>query len=192
MAKWLKFHMLYFGSPGSQVQITGADLLHSSAMLWRDPTYKVEEDWHRCQLKANLPHTHTKRSIKTKYRATILIKCITQCQDLSYGLTLELIRNIEGVLETYREYKRLSQNWGLKPVNQESPDQHQLVNLPDRPLSPPKGKAPCNNQPTFSPGMISLFWLTSAYKGLSFVQLLGAPCYLVGWMLPNSNPFLLK
>ena len=33
----------------------GADLLHSSAMLWRRPTYKIEEDWHRCQHRANLP-----------------------------------------------------------------------------------------------------------------------------------------
>ena len=40
---------------GSQVQIPGADLLHSLAMLWRSPTYKIEEDWHRCQLRASLP-----------------------------------------------------------------------------------------------------------------------------------------
>ena len=32
-----------------QVWILGADL-HTAhqAMLWRHPTYKVEEDWHRC------------------------------------------------------------------------------------------------------------------------------------------------
>ena len=33
VAEWLKFHMLHFGGPGSQVQILGTDLLHSSAML---------------------------------------------------------------------------------------------------------------------------------------------------------------
>ena len=24
-------------------------------MLWQQPTYNVEEDWHRCKLRANLP-----------------------------------------------------------------------------------------------------------------------------------------
>ena len=48
VAEWLKFHVLHFSGLGSQVQIPGEDLLHSSAMLWRHPTYKVEEDWHRC------------------------------------------------------------------------------------------------------------------------------------------------
>ena len=43
MAEWLKFGVLHFGGPGSQVRIPVADLLHSSAMLWRHPTYKVEE-----------------------------------------------------------------------------------------------------------------------------------------------------
>ena len=42
VAKCLKFPVLCFGSPGSWVQILGADLLHSSAMLWRHPIYKVE------------------------------------------------------------------------------------------------------------------------------------------------------
>ena len=34
---------------GSRVPIPGADL-HTAhqAMLWRHPTYKIEEDWHRC------------------------------------------------------------------------------------------------------------------------------------------------
>ena len=48
VAKWLKFCMFNFGDPGSWVWILRVDLLHSSAMLWRHPTYKVEEDWHRC------------------------------------------------------------------------------------------------------------------------------------------------
>ena len=32
--------------------------------LWQLP-HKIEEDWHRCQLRANLPHTHTKTNNKT-------------------------------------------------------------------------------------------------------------------------------
>ena len=43
-----KFGAFHFGSPGSCIQILGSDLHHSSAVLWRQPTYKVEEDWHRC------------------------------------------------------------------------------------------------------------------------------------------------
>ena len=56
MTEWLKFRTLQFvGGLGLQVQIPGVDLLHSSAMLWRRPTHKEEEDWHRRQLRANLP-----------------------------------------------------------------------------------------------------------------------------------------
>ena len=40
----VKFRVLCFGGPGLQVQILGVDLYHSSAMLWQQPTYKVEED----------------------------------------------------------------------------------------------------------------------------------------------------
>ena len=34
---------------GSQVRILGVDL-HTAyqAMLWWHPTYKIQEDWHRC------------------------------------------------------------------------------------------------------------------------------------------------
>ena len=48
MPEWLKFCMLHFSSPGSWVQIPRADLRHSSAILWSHPTYKIEEDQHRC------------------------------------------------------------------------------------------------------------------------------------------------
>ena len=53
MAEWLKFRVLGFGGPGSLVRISGMD---SSAMLWKHPIYdRIEEDWHRCYLRANLP-----------------------------------------------------------------------------------------------------------------------------------------
>ena len=41
---------------GSQVWIPGADL-HTTgqAMLWQGPAYRIEEDWHRCWLRVNLP-----------------------------------------------------------------------------------------------------------------------------------------
>ena len=47
MAKWLKFWVLHFSGLGLGVQIQSVDLLHLF-MPWRHPTYKVEEDWHRC------------------------------------------------------------------------------------------------------------------------------------------------
>ena len=44
----VKFATLHFGGLDSQVWIPGANLYHSSAMLWWQPTYKGEKDWHRC------------------------------------------------------------------------------------------------------------------------------------------------
>ena len=44
----VKSSMLHFGGLGLGFRILGADILHSSIMLWRDPAYKVKEDWHRC------------------------------------------------------------------------------------------------------------------------------------------------
>ena len=38
------------------VQFLGIDVHHLLlAMLWQHPTYKIEEDGHRCQLRENLP-----------------------------------------------------------------------------------------------------------------------------------------
>ena len=44
-----KFVHSALAAQGSLVQILGADL-HTAhqAMLWWHPTYKIEEDWHRC------------------------------------------------------------------------------------------------------------------------------------------------
>ena len=41
----VKFDTACFSSPGSRVQIPGADWHHLSATPWWQPTYKVEEDW---------------------------------------------------------------------------------------------------------------------------------------------------
>ena len=63
---------------GLQVQILDADLHHSSAVLWRHPTYKVggewlrdslpqaekkkkEEGWQRMLARADFPHTRTQK-----------------------------------------------------------------------------------------------------------------------------------
>ena len=45
-------HVLCFGSPGSQVRILGTDICttHQAMLRWY-PTYKTEEDGHRCQLR---------------------------------------------------------------------------------------------------------------------------------------------
>ena len=63
----VKFSALHFSSPSSQVQIPVMDLHHSSAMLWWGLTYKVEEDWHRCWLTANLPQGKNKNGYNGKF-----------------------------------------------------------------------------------------------------------------------------
>ena len=40
MAKWFNFRALRFSRLGLQAQIPGLDVLHSSATVWRCPTYK--------------------------------------------------------------------------------------------------------------------------------------------------------
>ena len=51
MAGLLKFQALRFGGLGLWVQILGADLLHSPAMLWKCPTYKK---WRRIGIDVGL------------------------------------------------------------------------------------------------------------------------------------------
>ena len=48
VAQWLSSRTLLV-QPGQPVRILGVDL-HTAhqAMLWWHPTYKIEEDWHRC------------------------------------------------------------------------------------------------------------------------------------------------
>ena len=47
---------------GSWVWIPGVDLhTFHQAVLWWHPTYKVEEDWHRCYLRDNLPQAKRRR-----------------------------------------------------------------------------------------------------------------------------------
>ena len=47
----IKFVCFASAAQGLRVQIPGTDL-HTThqAMLWQNPTNKVEEDWHRCYL----------------------------------------------------------------------------------------------------------------------------------------------
>ena len=45
----VKFAHSASAAQSSWVRIPGADpLTVYQAMLWRHPTYKIEEDWHRC------------------------------------------------------------------------------------------------------------------------------------------------
>ena len=78
MAEWLKFLALCFSSPGSWVRISGEDLLHLSAMLWRKigveislgliflKEKKIEEDWQQLLAQGkSSSHTH-KRNIENE------------------------------------------------------------------------------------------------------------------------------
>ena len=52
----VEFTCSAWAAQGLQVQIPGADLCTAhQAMLWWHPTYKIEEDRHRCELRDNLP-----------------------------------------------------------------------------------------------------------------------------------------
>ena len=56
---FVKFSNYFYASvvQGSRVLILGADLNTTHrAMLWRRPTYKIEEDWRKCYLRVNCPH----------------------------------------------------------------------------------------------------------------------------------------
>ena len=56
----VKFAHPALAAQGSQVGIPGAEL-HTT----HQATYKIEEDWHRCWLRANLPHTHIHKKSPT-------------------------------------------------------------------------------------------------------------------------------
>ena len=59
---------------GSQVWIPGIDL-HTThqAMLWQCPSYKTEEDWHRCQLSDNLPKAERRRLARVVSSGPIIL-----------------------------------------------------------------------------------------------------------------------
>ena len=68
----VKFSMLHFSGPSSQVWIQGADLHHLSAMLWWQPTCKIEEDWQ--QMLAQGESSSAKKKKKRKKRDHIKMK----------------------------------------------------------------------------------------------------------------------
>ena len=68
----VKFAHSALAAQGLQVQILGRDL-HTAhaAKLWWCPTYKIEEDWHICELRDNLPHPkEKKRAISLLYKSS--------------------------------------------------------------------------------------------------------------------------
>ena len=52
----VKFMCSALAGRGSWVWIPGMNLrITHQAMLWQHPAHKIEENWHRCKLRANLP-----------------------------------------------------------------------------------------------------------------------------------------
>ena len=71
MAYWLSSA---HSASGVRVQFLGADLHHSSvAMLCWRPTYKMEEDWYRCQLRPNI---RKKKKKKEKEKELAIVLCL--------------------------------------------------------------------------------------------------------------------
>ena len=68
----VKFVNSALAAQGLHVPFMGADL-HTAhqAMLERCPIYKIEEDWHRCSLRDNLPHQ--KKGINDKFLYILLM-----------------------------------------------------------------------------------------------------------------------
>ena len=86
MAEWLKAPHSTLLQPGLAGSHPGCGQLHSSAMLWRHPTYKVEEDWHGCQLRVNLPH---KKKEKKNEKDRTMNPVLLSIGDSSWQHTLE-------------------------------------------------------------------------------------------------------
>ena len=59
----VKFLHSASATQGSRVQILGTDLALLIKPCCCGIPHKIEEDWHRCQLRANLPHTHKKKIV---------------------------------------------------------------------------------------------------------------------------------
>ena len=57
----VKFVRSASAAQASQVQIPGEDLTLLIEPRCGGVPHKIEEDWHRCELRANLPHTHTQK-----------------------------------------------------------------------------------------------------------------------------------
>ena len=84
---WVKFMSSIW-----QVWILGKDL-HTAcqAKLWWHLTYKIDEDWHRCQLRDNLPHQN-KKPIDTNSDSTLQLT-LRSCHMSSFGIVLKDIHN---------------------------------------------------------------------------------------------------
>ena len=67
----VKFAPSTLAAQGLQVWIPGADLQTTHQAMPQHPTYEIEEDWRRCQLKDNLPHQKKKKK-KTTLRASVM------------------------------------------------------------------------------------------------------------------------
>ena len=71
----VKYDVLLFSSLGSWVPIAGADLYHLSAMLWWQPTYKIEKDWQQ-MLAQGASSSTKKRKKKVKFSFGKLLKVL--------------------------------------------------------------------------------------------------------------------
>ena len=89
VAQWLSSGRSTLAAQDSQVWIPGSDPHRSSAMLWQRPTCRVEEDWHRCQLRANLPHTETHTYTHTHRCMKKNVRFLSQMYSTSLSCELE-------------------------------------------------------------------------------------------------------
>ena len=72
----LKFARSALAAWGSQVWVPGAELAPLVKPCCGGIPYKIEEDWHRCYLRANLPHTKKGKDHLENTKETLEIKTI--------------------------------------------------------------------------------------------------------------------
>ena len=88
----IKFVHSAWAAPGAQVQILGTDLAPLTRPYCGVTPHEIKEDWHRCQLRANFPHTKKKQTVT---KSVIIPKAVKE----NVNMLLLLLE-----MEKYYEY----------------------------------------------------------------------------------------
>ena len=89
----------------SLVWILSADLCTTcQAMLRQHPTYKVEEDGHRCQLRANLPQKKKKKNYKWRIQLSLTLARMEILSNQEYRNILNIKCTAINITYTNRVY----------------------------------------------------------------------------------------
>ena len=82
----VKFGSLHRSGPGLVPGCRVTPLI--STMLWQAPTYKIEEDWHRCQLRTNLPQHPYATDLKSTFIMYQILLYVWICFQVFFSVSL--------------------------------------------------------------------------------------------------------